>query len=143
MKLKILIGACVLVLLFLVFLVPGWWPIRAFDGFFYTTCKYLIRGEFSEYQSTSFVGLGGLPIRHDYIECGRGVAIDANHICSIVPVTTVAFGEAIENPLGREMDDECAECQYGALDIKSGDRVIGRSCRPYKFLWRWYYKSAF
>jgi hypothetical protein len=141
---KIFIAAVLIGLFVAVFLFPGLFPIRAFDSFFILTCKKVIRGEFTEYQSTSFTGLGGIPIRKDYLECGKDLAYDANKICYVTgqSKTSILGGEA-GNPLGEKTRDDCKYCQWGGEQIYDGKVLLGKKCRPYRFLWRWEYKTNF
>jgi hypothetical protein len=139
-KLILVIG--LVVIMVVVFLFPGFFPVRIFESVFTMTCTKLINGDLSKVEQTDFTGLGGAPTRLDYIECGKGPAIDANHICYVAPSQRPSFLGG-DNPLGRPTVDECDTCQYGDEDIRDGGVLLGKRCKPYRFLWRWEYRTNF
>jgi len=136
-----IIAISVAVILFIVItMIPGWLPIRAFDPVFYGVCSNILGGDAEKITKTEFVGLGGTPVRQDYLECGVDPAVDANRICYIEHSGSGPFDE---NPLGSSMNSDCDECQYDSEPVKYNGKKMGDKCRPYRITWRWIYKSAF
>jgi len=99
-----------------------------------------MRGEFNKVEETEFVGRGGMPVRRGFAECGVKPARDASEVCYTYPDETMPDG--VSNPLPSVSDDTCYACQYGSENVKYGGTVLGKRCRPYKYIWRWNYKFA-
>ena len=131
----------VFIICFVIFIFPGVFPIRAFEGVFGSVCDNIMQGEFNAVQSTDFVGLAGAPIRKDYVECGVVPAIDANKICYVAPNPRPSFLST--NPLGKSSVDNCDLCQFGEEKIKDCKFLMGKRCKQYKYIWRWEYRTNF
>ncbi len=133
-SITIITAVGIVLILVVVVMFPGFYPLRPLESVFISVCNKIIKGELNKVEETNFVGVGGVMIRQDYIECGVDRADDAGEVCYI---------SAEGSYLGDEMNDECYKCQYGDEQIKYKGKLLGKSCKPYRKVWRWKYKSMF
>lgn len=134
-----ILPALLLIIFVVVTMFPGVYPIRAFEPVFTSVCHSVMHGEINKIEKTMFVGRAGMLLRRDFIECGVDRASDAEDVC-FINETASSIGE---NPLGAEYSDECYTCVYGAEEIRYNGELLGKSCKPYRKLWRWKYVSEF
>lgn len=138
-KIAIIVG--VVIVFIVVTMFPGYYPVRGFESVFVKVCNKVLKGEINKFEKTLFVGKAGMPIRREYIECGVDPAPDANEVCYITGEDDGLI--SFDNPLGGAKDDECSYCAYGSEELKYKSSLLGKSCKPYRKVWRWKYKSEF
>lgn len=135
---QIILVAVIGVMLICLTMFPGVFPLRVFEPIFSTVCVKVINGDVKKYNQTDFQGVSGLPIRRDYIVCGIDPAYDADEICYVAPQAESLTGDFIP-----ESEDDCDMCQYSWDYVKGSGKILGKSCRPYRFIWKWEYKTPF
>jgi len=135
---KIILVAILGVLVITLTMLPGIFPFRAFEPVFAGVCTRFIDGEVTKYNNTDFEGVAGLMVRQDSIVCGIDRSYDGDEVCYVAPQSGSAISSGVD-----ESADECASCQYSWDYLKSGRKVLGKSCRPFRFIWRWRYKTPF
>jgi hypothetical protein len=126
-SLKILGTVAVLAIFLIGVLFPGPFPFHFFEPVFKFSCSKVLDGDIIEDSEAGFDNMYGMPIREDSISCGRDRALDAYSVCE----------------LEGKLENICGICQFGFDLIEEKGVIIGKMCKPYRYLWEWEYKTLF